>query len=123
RKTGRTAPWEVTPMLRLITPIMMLALTVAVEAANAAPRKVFRSKGPATLVELFTSEGCSSCPPADEWLLSLAKQPGLWTETVPVAFHVDYWDYLGWKDVFSKEEWSERQHAYGRAWRTSTVFT
>ena len=48
------------------------------------------------LIELFTSEGCSSCPPADHWLSALKSEPGLWKDFVPVAFHVDYWDDIGW---------------------------
>ena len=47
------------------------------------------------LIELYTSQGCSSCPPAYEWLAQLKNKPGLWDEFVPVAFHVDYWDFLG----------------------------
>jgi len=56
------------------------------------------------LLELYTSEGCSSCPPADKWM------SGIKTDKVtPLAFHVDYWDYIGWKDKFSKSEYSDRQ--------------
>jgi len=58
------------------------------------------------LLELYTSEGCSSCPPADKWLSSL-KDKNL--NVTPLAFHVDYWDYIGWKDRFSKAEYSDRQ--------------
>ena len=47
------------------------------------------------LIELYTSEGCHSCPPADRWLSTLKSDDGLWQEFVPVAFHVDYWDYIG----------------------------
>jgi hypothetical protein len=65
------------------------------------------------LLELYTSEGCSSCPPADKWL------SGIITDKVtPLAFHVDYWDYIGWKDKFSKAEYSDRQRkiaAFGGA--------
>jgi len=61
------------------------------------------------LLELYTSEGCSSCPPADRWLSGLADDPGLWRDFAPVAFHVDYWDYIGWQDRFAKAAWSERQ--------------
>jgi len=53
------------------------------------------------LVELFTSEGCSSCPPAEGWFSKLKQEPGLWTDFVPVAFHVDYWDTIGWTDRFA----------------------
>ena len=58
------------------------------------------------LLELYTSEGCSSCPPADKWLSAQKNDP---TQFIPLAFHVDYWDYIGWKDKFSKAEYSDRQ--------------
>jgi hypothetical protein len=58
------------------------------------------------LLELYTSEGCSSCPPADKWLSDLKLDP---KKVIPLAFHVDYWDYIGWKDKFSKAEYSDRQ--------------
>jgi hypothetical protein len=58
------------------------------------------------LLELYTSEGCSSCPPADKWLSGLKPDP---KKFIPLAFHVDYWDYIGWKDKFSKAEYSDRQ--------------
>lgn len=54
----------------------------------------------AYLLELFTSQGCSSCPPADAWLSRLKQDPELFKRVVPVAYHVTYWDYLGWKDPF-----------------------
>ncbi len=53
------------------------------------------------LLELYTSEGCSSCPPADRWLSGLRQDPRLWRQLVPVAFHVDYWDGIGWPDRFA----------------------
>src|SRR5580765_4331045 len=77
----------------------------------------------ATLLELFTSEGCSSCPPAESWLSRLKESPGLWKEFVPVAFHVDYWDYLGWRDPWSSKTFTDRQHAYANAWRSDSVYT
>ncbi len=75
------------------------------------------------LVELYTSQGCSSCPPADQWLGELKNEPGLWTEFVPVAFHVDYWDYLGWKDSFSKAEYSKRQRLHRKQGNVKVVYT
>lgn len=75
------------------------------------------------MVELFTSEGCSSCPPADRWLSSLKEDPELFTGFIPVAFHVDYWDYIGWKDQFAKPEFSERQRNYVRAGHVSQPYT
>jgi hypothetical protein len=56
------------------------------------------------LLELYTSEGCSSCPPADKWMNGIKND-----KATPLAFHVDYWDYIGWKDKFSKAEYSDRQ--------------
>jgi len=76
-----------------------------------------------SLLELYTSQGCSSCPPADEWLGELKHQPGLWTEFVPIAFHVDYWDYIGWKDTFSKKEFSNRQRLHRKQGNVKVVYT
>lgn len=75
------------------------------------------------MIELFTSQGCSSCPPAEEYLNSFSTHPDLWKKYIPVALHVDYWDYLGWKDKFSKPQHSSRQREYARINRTRTVFT
>jgi hypothetical protein len=70
------------------------------------------------LLELYTSEGCSSCPPADTWL------SGLKTEAfVPLAFHVDYWDYIGWKDRFAKPQFTERQHTAAQNNKATYVYT
>jgi hypothetical protein len=76
------------------------------------------SSGPGrtTLIELYTSEGCSSCPPADQWLGEQRGKPGLWTEFVPVEFHVNYWDHLGWKDRLSSSDFTARQYAYASSW-------
>ncbi|MBD1363222.1 DUF1223 domain-containing protein [Mucilaginibacter sp. ZT4R22] len=65
------------------------------------------------VLELFTSEGCSSCPPADEVLARVQKEAGDKPVYV-LAYHVDYWNRLGWKDVFSKPEYSKRQYQYSR---------
>ncbi len=75
------------------------------------------------LIELFTSEGCSSCPPAEEWLSGLKDEKNLWKDYVPVAFHVDYWDHLGWKDVFGSADHSKRQHRYAAAWKAPVIYT
>lgn len=76
-----------------------------------------------SLIELYTSEGCSSCPPADRWLSSLRADPRIWKRFVPVAFHVDYWDYIGWEDRFARPAYSDRQRAYAKAGRARTVYT
>lgn len=76
-----------------------------------------------TLLELFTSEGCSSCPPAEHWVNSLKDDPRLWKEVIPMAFHVDYWDYIGWKDTFATPENSYRQRRYHQEGGVNTVYT
>jgi hypothetical protein len=75
------------------------------------------------LVELYTSEGCSSCPPAETWMSRLQGDPGLWKKFVPIAFHVDYWDRLGWRDRFSSRQWTERQGRYAALWQSESVYT
>lgn len=85
---------------------------------------VFESKPTRThLLELFTSEGCSSCPPAEAWLSKLKDDPRLWQDFVPIAFHVDYWDRLGWRDPFAVKAWTARQYQYSTAWGSSSVYT
>jgi hypothetical protein len=75
------------------------------------------------LLELFTSEGCSSCPPAEAWLSKLKAEPQLWKNFVPLAFHVDYWDRLGWRDPFAAKEWTARQYQYSTNWKSESVYT
>jgi len=70
-------------------------------------------------VELFTSQGCSSCPPADAYLGSLARRPDI----VALSFHVDYWDYIGWKDPFATRATTDRQRAYARVLKQRYVYT
>ncbi len=83
------------------------------------------SSGPmrTSLLELFTSEGCSSCPPADRWLSGLRAQTGIPQRLVPLAFHVDYWNRLGWVDRFAKPAYSARQHWIAGVRRARTVYT
>src|SRR5262249_21336159 len=76
-----------------------------------------------SLIELFTSEGCSSCPPAEKWMSALKSNQDLWKKIVPVAFHVDYWDRLGWRDRFAKPEFTSRQQHYAAGWGGDSVYT
>jgi len=76
------------------------------------------------LVELFTSEGCSSCPPADRVLSQLEKeQTNPDVEIITLALHVDYWNYLGWKDEFSSKSYSERQSGYAERFKLDSIYT
>ena len=75
--------------------------------------------GSPSVIELFTSQGCSSCPPADEVLATLSKNPDL----IAISLPVDYWDYLGWKDTFAKPAFTERQRAYSSARGDRQVYT
>jgi hypothetical protein len=71
------------------------------------------------VVELFTSQGCSSCPPADAYLGELAKRPNV----LALGFHVDYWDYIGWKDPYASKVGTQRQRLYRRTFDLSYVYT
>jgi hypothetical protein len=94
--------------------ILALAMTGSVGSGGSAePQK------PPIIVELFTSQGCSSCPPADRLLAKLGKDP----RVIPLAFHVDYWNYIGWSDPFSSKAWSQRQEGYARAFRSNRIYT
>lgn len=85
---------------------------------------VFESKPVRThLLELYTSEGCSSCLSAEAWMTSLKSEPRLWQDFVPVAFHVDYWDHLGWRDPFAAKLWTDRQADYSVLWKIESVYT
>ena len=76
-----------------------------------------------SLIELFTSEGCSSCPPAEKWMSALKSSSDLWKKAIPIAFHVGYWDHLGWRDRFAKPEFTSRQRRYAAAWGGDSVYT
>lgn len=77
----------------------------------------------ATVIELYTSEGCSSCPPADTWLSHWKQDPRLFKTVIPMAFHVDYWNQLGWVDHLAKAEFSARQHQLKKQSILSQVYT
>lgn len=97
------------------------ALALGAGSAVAAPAACNATSGVVvpTVVELYTSEGCNSCPPADQWLSSLKGQPGV----VSLAFHVDYWDRLGWKDRFADPAYTRRQHEVSQRAGARFVYT
>jgi hypothetical protein len=102
-------------MLRLVAPLVLLAACTSAEGTP-------RGSGPAgpLVLELFTSQGCSSCPPADRLLDRLAADGA---ELAPLSFHVDYWDDLGWPDPYASPAWTERQRQYAAALRDRSVYT
>ena len=97
-------------MHRIVTVLAFLAALIPAESA--------RADGP-VLVELFTSQGCNSCPPADAYLGDLAKR----RDVIALAFHVDYWDYIGWKDPFADAAWTTRQRLYAKSLGASQIYT
>lgn len=97
-----------------------LALALTAFAMPAFAQRDAGDPGPGPVVlELFTAQGCASCPPADEMLAGLAARE----DVIALALHVDYWDYIGWADVFADPEHAERQKRYARRHGHSTIYT
>lgn len=102
--------------MRFLAPIVVAAALALVAGGGSA----WAGGRPVPLViELFTSQGCNSCPPADAYLGELAKRP----DVLALSWHVDYWDYIGWKDPFAQHAFTLRQHAYARALDQRYVYT
>jgi len=106
--------------MRLLIPVLVMA-TISLPSEGSVCAAVSGPKT-AALVELYTSEGCSSCPPADHWLSSFTRvaENG---DVVPLAFHVGYWDYIGWKDAFADPRYTERQRDRAAASGARYVYT
>ncbi len=98
-------------MMRLLPFLLAASVSLSPLAASAQDTPV--------VLELFTSQGCSSCPPADALLAELAGREGV----IALALHVDYWDYLGWEDEFGRPGNTARQRAYAKAARSRSIFT
>ncbi len=101
-------------MIKLVLTLFICAGSIAACASAIAD-----TAGQPVVLELFTSQGCSSCPPADELMGALAANP----KVLPLSFHIDYWDRLGWKDPYSSRENTERQGNYAKAMGLDSVFT
>ncbi len=109
-----------TPLLGSSRSVAFAAALSAFAGAHAAESCSARSGATAPIVvELYTSEGCNSCPPADRWLSSLKDR----ADVLPLAFHVDYWDRLGWKDRFASAAYTERQQQLQRASGARFIYT
>ncbi len=94
-------------------------MAAALTAATFGMADIGMAQTSPVVVELYTSQGCSSCPPADEIMRSLAGRDDI----IALALHVDYWDYIGWKDSFGSPAFTRRQHGFARAAQARTVYT
>jgi hypothetical protein len=103
--------------------ILIVAASAALPLAAFAACDALSGPKTAALVELYTSEGCSSCPPADRQLSRLQQALGPAAEVVPLALHVGYWDYIGWKDPYAQAAFEERQRWLVRANQRKTLYT
>jgi hypothetical protein len=102
---------------------LFIACLISLPAHAAGPIVVNSGGQQTAVVELYTSEGCSSCPPADRWLSRLVETPADELHLLALSFHVDYWDYLGWKDRFSSAEYTRRQRQLGANNHQRTIYT
>jgi hypothetical protein len=106
---------------RVLVGLALLSLvSLPVVAAQCSARSGERT---AVLVELYTSEGCDSCPPADRWLSSLQSKGFTPDKVVPLSLHVDYWDYIGWKDPYAKRAFATRQRRLAELKRAKMIYT
>src|SRR5260370_24004733 len=110
-------------MVKLIFVLLLITSSRITNQLQAETLSIESGPRKTHLLELFTSEGCSSCPPAEAWMSRLKENPGLWRDFVPIAFHVDYWDRLGWRDPFASKAWTARQYEYSERWNSGSVYT
>ena len=103
--------------------LLFAAMALSMGTAQAAQCTAKSTERTVALVELYTSEGCDSCPPADRWLSSLGPKGYAPDRVVPVALHVDYWDYIGWKDPYARQAHSARQRKMAKLARAAMVYT
>ena len=110
-------------MLRLFVLLPTLGIVFAQPLFAESSITVNSNRYLTPVVELYTSEGCSSCPPADNWLAKLVDIPASELNVLALAFHVDYWDYIGWKDEFAHADYTARQRRLANQNRQSTMYT
>ena len=114
----------VTLLIAVVFVILFLITTTLLSKEKKYKSNSLLKSPPVAIVELFTSEGCSSCPPADRLALQIDKTYKSRNKPVYVlAFHVDYWDYTGWKDRFAEHEFSKRQSMYGEKFNLGSIYT
>ncbi|MBW6417750.1 thioredoxin family protein [Celeribacter sp. PS-C1] len=110
---------SILPSRALRSGVLALAVALPFAVPGVAQDAQREANQPLVVVELFTSQGCSSCPPADAMMAELATREGV----LPLSLHVDYWDYIGWRDEFAKPEFTKRQKAYAHAAGKRTIYT
>lgn len=108
-------------ILLLVSIVCSLVLCIPSMAANTLTFESGTKR--VTLLELYSSQGCSSCPPAEKWINQFTQSERLWVDQIPVVFHVDYWNYLGWKDPFSDKRFSARQRQFQEQGLSHSVYT
>ncbi len=118
----------VTAIMNKYLLLVLFILPVSVQAIDVTAvvediKSVTSPDNRVVLLELYTSEGCSSCPPADRFLSELKSTGISDKQLIPMAFHVTYWDYIGWKDQFAKKQYDQRQRALAHKKKKSTVST
>jgi len=112
-------------LMTLGTHLAMLAACAALASGTAHAASCSAVSGPdrVPLIELYTSEGCDSCPPADRWLATGAAEAFRAGRAVPLALHVDYWDHLGWRDPYASAQFSARQRASAQRANSRVIYT
>ena len=105
-------------MIQKLTYIRRIAAQILCLLTLSVPTFSYGQTAP-VVVELFSSQGCASCPPVDEFLFELAQQRNI----IALGWHVDYWDYIGWKDAFAHPAFTERQKAYAWALKQRMIYT
>jgi hypothetical protein len=112
--------------MKRIKGLVLIAFLILVNQKSfAKERRMIAASGSTRvqLLELYSSESCSSCPPADDWVSGLKSNSDLWRSFVPIVFHVDYWNKLGWKDELSAEPMTARQIELSNHWSHPNVYT
>src|SRR5258708_14097471 len=116
-------PMKARTIASLLAGMLAVTALAAVQLTNNSEPLAKRMGTTPVVVELFTSQGCNSCPPADAMLGAIAHAASLRGRAIPLAFHVAYWDHLGWRDPFSSKSWTQRQMAYVKQMTLSSAST
>lgn len=106
-----------------LTTLLSLLLMCGIFTVNAQTLVINSAPFQTPVLELYTSEGCNSCPPADRWLGEISRLPTEDLQVLALAYHVDYWDYLGWKDPFASPQYTSRQRQFAKSNGQRSIYT